>query len=211
MIDQSEGNAMKLSRKIIGLGIFLVVSLLLSGLSQAIHNTSSLLPDLYLPMVFKDFHLAQLAFRTNLPDTRNTLSIYRINEDGSDLKELISISANTHFSFNWSPDGSRLVFQSFLENNIDIFIVNADGTGFIQLTYDPADDEFPTWSGDGTHIAFQSERNGSPQIFVMDADGSDVIQLTDLVIGCTMPYCLATSIFRSAITGNVTSTPFMSL
>ena len=188
MTNQSEGNAMKLSRKIIVLGILLVVSLLLAGLSQAVNNTSSLLPGSYLPIVFKDFHIAQLAYKTNLPDTMYQLYIFRINEDGSGRKELLSTIANTYFSFNWSPDGSKLVIQSALGNNSDIFVMNADGTGFIQLTYDPAKDEFPTWSGDGNHIAFQSGRNGSPQLFVMNADGKDVIQLSDLANGCTLPY-----------------------
>jgi len=64
----------------------------------------------------------------------------------------------------------------------DIFFVNADGGGIVNLTDSLADDEWPSWSPDSLKIAFQSDRDvnaAAPlDIFVMNADGTNVVQLT---------------------------------
>jgi Tol biopolymer transport system component len=64
----------------------------------------------------------------------------------------------------------------------DIFFMNADGSGIMNLTDSLADDEWPSWSPDSLKIAFQSDRDvnaGTPlDIFVMNANGTNVVQLT---------------------------------
>jgi len=77
----------------------------------------------------------------------------------------------------WSPDGTRLAFESDRAKAVDrgdIFVVNADGSGLVQLTSDDSDDREPAWSPDGRLIAFN--RFG---IWVMNStDGSNVRQVT---------------------------------
>jgi hypothetical protein len=73
----------------------------------------------------------------------------------------------------WSPDGSRIVYESVVDANSDIFMMNADGSGQVRLTDDVAGDYNPVWSPDGEHIAFASYRSPSG-IYVMRTDGSDV-------------------------------------
>jgi len=58
-------------------------------------------------------------------------------------------------------------------------VMNADGTGVLQLTHDGATEGRPAWSPDGTRIAFASPKNGDSEIYVMNADGSGVVALTD--------------------------------
>jgi Tol biopolymer transport system component len=43
----------------------------------------------------------------------------------------------------WSPDGRQIVFESNRNGHLDIWIVNADGTGELQLTRDPSNDRSP--------------------------------------------------------------------
>ena len=80
-----------------------------------------------------------------------------------------------------SPDGSKILFVSadYESSTGDIFVVNRDGTGLKQLTFDSELDDQPAWSPDGTKIAFRSFRTlGLGDIWVMNADGSNLVNLT---------------------------------
>jgi Tol biopolymer transport system component len=83
---------------------------------------------------------------------------------------------------SWSPDGTQIAFQSNrdedLEGDLDIYVMDADGSNPVNLTSDPAIDWCPSWSPDGTQIAFQSNRDEDDEIHVMDADGSNPVNLT---------------------------------
>ena len=81
----------------------------------------------------------------------------------------------------WSPDGSKLAFMSNRSGDLDIWVVNSDGTGLRNLTnYPRAAEGSPTWSPDGAFIAFTSDRStgGTPQLFVMTTDGTNQQRLT---------------------------------
>ena len=94
----------------------------------------------------------------------------------------------------WSPDGSRIAFQSSSgSTNQEISVMNADGSGRTQITDTTtvtnsiAEGE-PAWSPDGSQIAFVANKSGSDtttdqEIWVMNADGSGRTQLTNTVQG----------------------------
>jgi Tol biopolymer transport system component len=71
----------------------------------------------------------------------------------------------------WSPDGTRLAFHSDRGGNVDIWMVNVDGSGLTRLTEDPGDDRYPAWSPDGRTIAYTSDRSGNEDVWVMDVSG----------------------------------------
>ena len=75
--------------------------------------------------------------------------------------------------------GGRIAFISNRGGDYEIYSMNADGSGVVQLTDDDFGGEQPAWSPDGRRIAFASERDGDWDIYVMDADGSGVVRLTD--------------------------------
>jgi Tol biopolymer transport system component len=62
----------------------------------------------------------------------------------------------------------------------NIWTVNPDGTGMVQLTNDSCNAWSPAWSADGTRIAFMSCRDGgfTYSVYVMDADGANQVRLT---------------------------------
>ena len=70
----------------------------------------------------------------------------------------------------------KIVFHSDRvgQNNDDIWTMNGDGSGLLQITTtaSPVENRDPTWSPDGRQIAFMSSRDGTQEIWVMNADGS---------------------------------------
>jgi Tol biopolymer transport system component len=77
----------------------------------------------------------------------------------------------------WSPDG-RVVYTADAGGNMDIFVMNANGTGKTNLTNSPEDDYSPRWSPDGSRVVFTAQRGGNTDIYVMNADGSGQTRLT---------------------------------
>jgi Tol biopolymer transport system component len=99
---------------------------------------------------------------------------------------------------DWSPDGTKIAFTSdpasdfagvplpgnpFNYPTKEIFVINPDGTGLTQLTFNSYEERAPAWSPDGSRIAFIGRvgtRGGNTfELCVMNADGTNQVQLTD--------------------------------
>jgi Tol biopolymer transport system component len=123
---------------------------------------------------------------TDFSDDRE---IYRMDADGTDERPLTATSSRfTDEQPSISPDGTKIAFASNRHwdttgvDQLDIYVMNADGTGEPRrLTFDAAptspletQSQNPAWSPDGTRIAYESTRGleGKGEIFVMNADGS---------------------------------------
>jgi hypothetical protein len=80
----------------------------------------------------------------------------------------------------WSPTSERMAFVSNDSGNDEIWVINRDGSGALQLTRDENNwwDKHPSWSPDGSQIVFWSNRTGHKQIWVMNADGSGLYSLS---------------------------------
>ena len=59
---------------------------------------------------------------------------------------------------DWSPDGTKIVFQSDRDGNSEIYVMNADGTDLTRITNNAATDQFPAWSPDGSKITFREQQ-----------------------------------------------------
>src|SRR5215212_1117799 len=108
----------------------------------------------------------------------DTFDIYTMNPDGSGVTQLTT--AGSEFAPAWSPDGSKIAFQSHRDGNTEIYAMNANGSGQTNLTNSPGHQGYPDWSPDGSKIAFHSDgSDGSTfDIYTMNVDGSGVTQLT---------------------------------
>ena len=120
------------------------------------------------------------------PDTRRTATtIYEMNADGSNERELISQGGEPAIS----PDGKQILFETDRDRNGrfciggscgfagEVYVANSSGRGLRRLTKTSTINESsPAWSTNGVRVAYQvggvtDERPGSG-IFVANADGS---------------------------------------
>jgi Tol biopolymer transport system component len=108
------------------------------------------------------------------------MDIYVMNWDGSGVSHLTT-AAYDDIAPVWSPDGTKIAFQSFRNGlNYQIYVMNADGGGQVNISNNNANDTQPSWSPDGTKIAFASDRDqaGFSSIYVMTANGSNQTRVT---------------------------------
>ncbi len=112
-------------------------------------------------------------------------AIYAMKADGSDQGRLTkehgdtSTPAGATFQIDpeYSPDGSAIAFASARSGTLDVYVMDADGSGTHPLTSTTGNQSEPTWSPDGSEIAYQDDENGD-HIYVMRADGTGAHRLT---------------------------------
>jgi TolB protein len=103
------------------------------------------------------------------------LQLYVAEADGSD-PEWIRVGITRVVSrIDVAPDGERIAFTSA---DGDLWVVDADGSGLLNLTNGARDDNFPRWSPDGEWIAFNSYDGMQHDIYIVRPDGRDLRPLT---------------------------------
>jgi Tol biopolymer transport system component len=73
----------------------------------------------------------------------------------------------------------RIAFAGRVDGDWDVIVVNADGSGLVNVTHGGGADRAPACSPDGTRIAFE-RRAGNKDLYIASADGSELLRLTDL-------------------------------
>jgi Tol biopolymer transport system component len=103
--------------------------------------------------------------------SENILSVYVINQDGSQQSQLTNVNRYIE-SPSWSPDGNHILFDS----DDGIYVVDIETRNIRKLI--TIQGSLPVWSLDGTRILFSSNMSGNPEIYMMDVDGDHLEQLT---------------------------------
>ena len=92
------------------------------------------------------------------------------------------------YGMNWTSRG-KIVYSAMAGNNLNISLMDPDGSNQRALTVDAGDNYTPATSPDGRFILFASNRTGTLNIWRMNAeDGSDPRQLT-FTDGNSYPSC----------------------
>lgn len=79
----------------------------------------------------------------------------------------------------WSPSQDRIAFTWTTDGQVDLYLVNADGSGLIRLTNTPEDEFRPAWSPDGTQLVYDRDVADTTvvrDLFLINADGSGARQ-----------------------------------
>ena len=104
--------------------------------------------------------------------------IYTRDQDGSNPTRLTNNSVNDFYP-SFSPDGTRIAFQTRRDGNGEIYVMEADGSNPTRVTNNTFADSFPSFSPDGKRIVFMSSRGGNFDIYLIGVDGSNETRLTD--------------------------------
>jgi Tol biopolymer transport system component len=73
----------------------------------------------------------------------------------------------------WSPDGSKIAFSSERDSKLQIYVMNANGSEEIQLTFDKWINYSPVWSPDGSEILYTSVRDEEIVMCRMTVEGNN--------------------------------------
>ena len=72
--------------------------------------------------------------------------------------------------------------------NLDVYVMDADGSHVRRITRSPAVDAEADWSPDGSRVSYASARDGDLEIYVRSADGGGpLLQLTRNTASDTQP------------------------
>ncbi len=118
--------------------------------------------------------LAYTSYRTGYPD----IILQSIRTMRPPSNPAHGSMDNQNFLPAWSPDGSRLAFMSNRDGNMEIYIINRDGTNLRRVTNHPAADATPTWSPTGQQLAFTSDRGGREQVYIVNIDGTGLDRIS---------------------------------
>src|SRR5215475_7938935 len=96
------------------------------------------------------------------------LEIMTMRADGTQKKQLTSNGA-ANFAPYFHPNGRQIIFASDVNNknkgipNFDLYLMNRDGSGLQQVTFDESFDAFPMFTNDAKHLIWASNRHGSKE------------------------------------------------
>jgi Tol biopolymer transport system component len=110
--------------------------------------------------------------------------VFLMNADGSGSHRLFQAAGGAGAAHpRWSPDGSRISFDSFdaTMGGFQPYVMNSDGSNVKLVRAMPGENFGLEWSPDGTRFVFLSNR--SPRflwtLYVMPTNGSSDQQITD--------------------------------
>jgi TolB protein len=103
--------------------------------------------------------------------------IYVVDAGGGTPRRLTT-SPGIDTSPSFSPDGSRIVFESDRSGSQQLYVMNADGTGERRISFGNAAYAAPAWSPDGQWIAFTQRGPASRRVGVIRPDGTGESILT---------------------------------
>jgi Tol biopolymer transport system component len=125
-----------------------------------------------------------IVYISNRGQIHGTGGFWRTNASaGAEAQQLHYEETNWRTRPDFSPDGHRIVYSSYLGRNwLQLWLMPADGGVAFPLTYGDWDNTAPRWSPDGHRIAFISNRHGDTELDVLRVPGAvlTVVKATEL-------------------------------
>ena len=113
----------------------------------------------------------EIVFANDKEENRTgNFELFLIEPETINAEKRLTFHARYDIAPAFSPDGRRIAFTSSADGNWEIYVINADGTGLVRITRNPASEANPVWSPDGTKLVFSSNRSGKFAIYETTID-----------------------------------------
>lgn len=91
---------------------------------------------------------------------------------GRGLRTRFTFDTSDNFSAIWSPDGTKLVFNSRRKGPLDLYQKTSSGAGNDELLFEDTSDKYPTsWSPDGRFILYTRVVGNITSLWVLPLSG----------------------------------------
>ena len=120
---------------------------------------------------------SEILFVSNRGHIHGTGGFWRMKaEPGNieDAREIHYEETNWKARSDFSPDGKRIVYSSYLGRAWhQLWVMPADGGDAFPISYGEYDNTNPRWSPDGSKIAFISNRTGNTSLWIQTIPGGE--------------------------------------
>ena len=115
----------------------------------------------------------EILFVSNRGHIHGTGGFWRMKaRAGAEAREIHYEETNWKARPDFSPDGSRIVYSSYLGRNWhQLWIMPANGGDVFPISYGDWDETNVRWSRDGKQLAFISNRNGNTELWLQTIPG----------------------------------------
>jgi dipeptidyl aminopeptidase/acylaminoacyl peptidase len=122
---------------------------------------------------------------------RQRIDIWRIDlQSASPTRDTTRLISSTRIQMNprYSPDGSRIAFQSTRSGANEIWVANADGSNPTRISsFNGPIAGAPTWCSDGKRLAFDSRASGISALYIADIEERQPRRLDTSVENLALP------------------------
>jgi TolB protein len=130
----------------------------------------------YAPAISPDGAL--IIYSYNPEDDLRNSSLWLMDRDGGNRYPIAQLAGGA-WDATWSPDGTQILFASYVGENAQMFIMNTDGSNVRQVTSLEGLRGRNDWSADGVTLSTYIGAPWNREIIAFNTDGSNVRYLTD--------------------------------
>lgn len=147
-----------------------------AGLRKTAHEISDIIYEKLLGV--RGAFATQIAYIA--VNNRNGIKGYALHiadADGRNSRVLLE-SNRPLMSPSWSPDGSKMAYVSFENQNSEVFIQHLETGQRYKVLADHFASSAPAWSPNGLHLALTLYTDGNAEIYTVDLKSGNLTRLT---------------------------------